>query len=229
MYGGANICYYDTNGNGLGYELLWDGKNGSDSKVLTPIANAKTFRIRLYYAGDGDFSGFSVTYEKKSGSYTNQLPISTDKDGSIFNGTGYKVGYRINSSDAVVAVGTAGATNPVFTTGFIPVTTGQIIYLKDCYIDTDGINGVTNSAETKAYYGHDCNGLNIILYNATKAAMHVISWMNAPTSEYLTIAPDADGIAREFTINRSGVSYIRLVLAGDAPNAIITVDQPITD
>ena len=64
IYGGVNICYYDADGNGLGYELLWDSKNGSDSKVLTPVANAKTFRVRLYYNGNGDFSPFSVTYEK---------------------------------------------------------------------------------------------------------------------------------------------------------------------
>ena len=65
-YGGANICYYDADGNGLGYELLWDSMSGTNSKTLTPIAGAKTFRVRLYY-GSGGYSSiqyFTLTYEK---------------------------------------------------------------------------------------------------------------------------------------------------------------------
>ena len=40
---------------------------------------------------DGDGGG-------DTGSYTNQVSTSVDTDGSIFNGTGYKTGYRLNSS-----------------------------------------------------------------------------------------------------------------------------------
>ena len=65
-YGGANICYYDANGNGLGYELLWDGSSGVFSKALTPIAGAKTFRVRLYWGANGSANAnlFTVTYER---------------------------------------------------------------------------------------------------------------------------------------------------------------------
>lgn len=161
--------------------------------------------------------------------YTNQLPISTDTNDSIFNGTGYKVGYRLNSSSAVVAVGTAGASNPVFVTGFIPVTTGQTVYLKNCYIDTDGINGSPSSTETKNYYGEACSSLNILLCGTNKVTMNSVSWVNAKASEYFTLTPDSNGIVTEFKCNRSALGYIRMVLAGDPANAIITVDQPITD
>lgn len=69
-YGGANICYYDASGTGIGYELLWDSKSGVFSKQLTPISGAKTFRVRLY-CGEGASVNegvvrayFTVTYAK---------------------------------------------------------------------------------------------------------------------------------------------------------------------
>lgn len=66
-YGGVNICYYDASGNGLGYELLWDSKQGTDSKALTPIDGSATFRIRMYCGSDYSIlipEYFTVTYEK---------------------------------------------------------------------------------------------------------------------------------------------------------------------
>jgi hypothetical protein len=66
-YGGVNICYYDASGNGLGYELLWDSKQGTYSKSLTPIDGAATFRIRMYCGSDYSIltpEYFTVTYEK---------------------------------------------------------------------------------------------------------------------------------------------------------------------
>ena len=55
--------------------------------------------------------------------YTNQVTISTDSDGNIYNNTGYKDGYRINSS------GGEAALTGYACTGFIPFTKGQTIRL----------------------------------------------------------------------------------------------------
>ena len=154
----------------------------------------------------------------------NQLTISTDTDGSIFNGTGYKVGYRLSSSSAVTAVDVPAASNPVFVTGFIPVQQGQTIHLKDCYIDTDGINGSPSSTETKNYYGHATGSLNILICNSAKATQHVVNWGATKTSEHFTVTPDSDGIVTEITCNKAGMAYLRLVLAGDPTKAVITVE-----
>jgi hypothetical protein len=54
-------------------------------------------------------------------SYTNQIPISTDVSGNLFNTTGYKEGYRLNSSGAETAY--SGSV----VTGFMPFTLGQEI------------------------------------------------------------------------------------------------------
>lgn len=181
-----------------------------------------------------DTDGFTTdvcTIEKTGGgpSYTNQLPISTDASGAVYNGTGYKVGYRFRSSSEEAALSVASATNPAFLTGFIPIAKGQTVRLKNCYFDTNGINDSPSSTETKNYYGEACGSMNILLCNAQKSTQNAVSWVNAATSEYFTMTPDADGIVTEFAVNRDGIAYIRLALAGDAPNAIVTVDQPITD
>ena len=49
-------------------------------------------------------------------SYTNQVPLSTDTDGSIFNGKGYKDNVRLSSSGGV----SSSAQNGSVTTGFLP-------------------------------------------------------------------------------------------------------------
>ena len=59
--------------------------------------------------------------------------------------------------------------------------------------------------------------------------MNTVSWVNAKTSEYFAMTPNSDGIVTEFVCNRSGLGFVRLTLAGDAANAIITVDEPIVD
>lgn len=67
-------------------------------------------------------------------SYTNQIPISKDASGNVFNGTGYKEGYRLNSSGAEVAV------SGYVVTGFMPFTLGQQI-LFDKFSGTETSNG----------------------------------------------------------------------------------------
>jgi hypothetical protein len=55
--------------------------------------------------------------------YKNWVPYAIDTDGSIYNGIGYKTGYRIRSGGAEAAQ--TGACH----TGFIPVLPGAIVRL----------------------------------------------------------------------------------------------------
>lgn len=146
---------------------------------------------------------------------------------AIYNEIGYKVGYRLRSNSEEQILSVTTATNPVFITGFIPVTSGQTVYLKDCYFDTRGINGNPSSDESKNYYGEACGSINILLCNAQGATQNAVSWLNVISSGYFTLTPDANGHVTRFTVNREGVAFIRLGLAGDPANAIITVDHPI--
>ena len=66
--------------------------------------------------------------------YQNQIPISQDTAGAVYNTTGYKEGYRLNSTGAERAY--AG----LFVTGFIPFTYGQTIMI-DRFKGTESSNG----------------------------------------------------------------------------------------
>lgn len=69
----------------------------------------------------------------------NQIPISTNEDGSLFVGTngeeGFKTGYRLSSADGVEK-----AQAGVEVTGYIPVTYQDIIYSKNITITDGGLN-----------------------------------------------------------------------------------------
>lgn len=148
-------------------------------------------------------------------SYTNQLDEA-----------GYQTGYRLSSSGEPSAV---TGSNPTFITGYIPVNDGQTVRLKNCFIDVDGINGF-NSADTTAYYGKAVNSLMITLCNSSQAVLNSIAWYNLESSEYIKdVVKDSNGHVTQFAINRSSIVYIRLTLGGDAPNAILTLDEEITD
>lgn len=59
--------------------------------------------------------------------YTNQIPISTDSTGAIYNNIGYKDGYRISDSGVDEEYGHKSVT------GFIPIKKGDTIRIKGVY------------------------------------------------------------------------------------------------
>lgn len=65
--------------------------------------------------------------------YTNLLPTSTDTDGTIYNGTGFK-------ADTYLSSGIPGTRTGVYTSGFIPIDGVQTIYFKNCGIGQNQSN-----------------------------------------------------------------------------------------
>lgn len=74
--------------------------------------------------------------------FTNQIPISIDSSGAVYNGVGYKEGYRISTSS-----GNESAASGMTVTGFIPVPNSATIRVK-------GID-LTSGNSTMAWYGTD--------------------------------------------------------------------------
>ena len=87
------------------------------------------YKTKTTYIGE-----YAGTASGKS-SYTNQLTISKDENGNIYNSTGFKNKTRFNSSGVVKDY----TDNPVFTTGYIPVKKGEIIRLNGNYIKKDAV------------------------------------------------------------------------------------------
>ena len=183
---------------------------------------------------------YTLKYEKEDGtvteigalvlsSYTNQIPISIDTDGSVYNGTGYKERKRFGSSGAEGDLEYPNSTNAPFITGFIPCKQGDVIRLKNCYIPTaDGGNDLTKGTNS---YGNAFWGMRSGLYNASKTKVNVFSWGTLIDNDK-SILKDYTSVNNritQFTIAQSGVSFIRLCLAhtGSPANAILTVNEEI--
>jgi hypothetical protein len=89
--------------------------------------------------------------------YTNQIPISTDTAGAIYggdyNGDGVNDGYKKDTRTGSDGNDRTGATGK-YTTGFIPCTTADTLYFKNCQIKV--LNGTASTYE------------EIVCYDSTK-------------------------------------------------------------
>ena len=145
-------------------------------------------------------------------SYTNQVPISTDADGNVYNGTGYKDGYGISSSGAEAALRSATAT------GFIPFTKGQTIRI--------GGEGIT----------YDKYGCLLMFYDLSKTviANAGISYDKIGNTTYGTWTTEETSVFcldpnDTYPNTLSGNSgYIRISANGSGANLIVTLDEKIT-
>lgn len=81
---------------------------------------------------------FLLSTKIKAG-YTNQVPISINPDGSIYNGTGYKNGYRIRSGGAEATSSGASCT------GFIPVKPNDVVRVSGWNMKTTSGTGSNNA------------------------------------------------------------------------------------
>lgn len=159
--------------------------------------------------------------------YTNLVPTSTDTNGTVYNGTGYKDDTRLSSSGGVSSSAQTGSV----TTGFIPFKNTDIIRIK----------GAIWLGATATYGGH----WYINLYNSSKTfidgggvAEQTYS-SDAGTQAQLSVVYDATtGVTTFQIINPSGgtgvfrsaaknAAYFRLNAYGKGANLIVTVNQEI--
>lgn len=155
----------------------------------------------------------------KSG-YTNQVPVSIDVNGNIYNGCGYKNGYRVRSGGAEAAMGAVSCT------GFIPVNGGDKVRLSG-YDFNASANGLANTINV---YNSSFNVLGQIASNYNNAGYGIFTeggthqaycWNSCKESPAgvlnWTVPPDA------------GIAYIRVTgyTEGDGLKMIVTVNEEI--
>ena len=144
----------DESGNPVSYPKAENtAEDTSFNAVIIDRDNTKIHAI-CYGAGyDREINYLTGETGGSDGSetnYINQIPISTDTSGAIYNGTGYKDGIRTGSDGA----DRTGA--PTDATGFIPCVKGDIFYFANCQIDTTGSSSYQECAiygDNKAYIG----------------------------------------------------------------------------
>ena len=151
------------------------------------------------------------TYTTEVIAYTNQIPISTDTDGSVY---GYKAGYRLNGS------GNPEYMNNSYVTGFIPVAVGDTVYMKNVTFQYGVSSGLPSNNQRVSFY--NASKTQIVQLNATGLGGNAAG------------VKGDDNIWTQFTpkatmngVNCSGVAYFRINAAYIGDDSIITVNEPI--
>lgn len=141
----------------------------------------------------------------------NLVPSSTDSEGGIYNGTGYKDGYRLNSSGAEAAL------SGFAVTGFIPFTKGQTIRV--------GGSGITFSEYGSMLYFYDGSKTAVaqtgIDYNQIGKSEYGV-WVTDEANSVVCLTPSAN-----YPSSGSESGYFRVSAKGSGAKLVVTLDKEI--
>lgn len=188
--------------------------NGTSFCIFS--VNRTDKKIYVDHYGPGVDREFTYTVlDPDAPSYTNQLQLATDTDGSIYNGVGWAAGYRLNSS------GTPDGYSGSYITGFIPAQLGDTVYLKNVTWQNGVSSGLNSGNQRISFYDANKNHLG------QTNAIGLAGTLNGVKND--------SGIWTQFTLkNFSGgdltnAAYFRLNCAGLSADSIITVNEEITE
>ena len=154
----------------------------------------------------------------------NWVPLSTDTDGSIYNGVGYKDNVRLSSSGGVSSSAQTGSA----TTGFIPFGGDtDIIRIKgaewlDTYASTGGHYYINFYDANKKFL----TGLAASAY-ATQSLTHVIVITCDDKGVTTFDLNENYGTTNAFLNDVREASYFRLNAYGKGEDLIVTVNEEI--
>lgn len=149
----------------------------------------------------------TATAKSVQTSYTNQLAISTDVSGNVYNGTGYK-------ADTYLSGGVEGSRSGIYTSGFIPVKYGDKLYFKNCVIQAEQSN------HRFCFYDSSKTVITNRVHNTTSSQL----------GGQTTPVYGADGNMTQLNIDSgywSGAAYIRFCCGGLDVTSVVTVNEPI--
>lgn len=153
--------------------------------------------------------------------YVNWARKAIDTDGSIYNGVGYKDGYRVRSG------GAEQESNETACTGFIPVSAGDVVRFS-------GFPWFTGTASQNALNASDANFTNLGqftmgqnskygIFESTYSAYTASSIVEEKTGVWKWIVPPA----------ASGIVYIRITACdytnhtATGKDMIVTINEEI--
>ena len=188
--------------------------NGTSFCVFA--VNRADKKIYVDHYGPGIDRVFDYTVIDPNGpSYVNVLPSAIDTDGSIYNGVGWRDGYRLASSGALEEW--SGS----YLTGFIPIKVGDVVRLQG----VEWKSGVTT--------GLNSGMQRISFYDASKT--HIAQATASSVGGVLSGVKDGNNIWTQFTVNPTmggaslaNVAYFRLNCLKISNSSIITVNEEIT-
>ena len=184
--------------------------------------NAKTVTFAGKVVAKLELAGTKIWEAIK---FTNQVPISTDTDGSIYNGVGYKENVRLSSSGGI----SSSAQNGSVTTGFIPFPSGDATVIR-----MKGVKWKTATADHNGHY-------YINFYDSSKKFLvYTSSQEHANNSHVITVTRDTNGVetvgfsktygnTNDFLNKvRNNAKFIRINAYGKGSDMIVTINEEIT-
>ena len=135
--------------------------------------------------------------------YTNQIPISTDASGAVYNGVGYKANTYLSG-------GNDGTKNGIYATGFIPCKLGDTLYCKNVGMQTG------QDAHRLAFYDSSKTYLAIIKTTLTAYK----GWNYGEDGNISSIGIRVSG-------NNQNTAFVRFCCGHIGDDSIVTVNEPI--
>lgn len=163
---------------------------------------------KMYVLPDGYIYAY-FEGEESEPLYTNQIPISIDTDGSVYNGTGYKENTRYSASG-----GGDVAANGVYVSGYVPFdnSADNIVRLENIRM---------NKNDTAS------NMCNLLLFKS----LDDTSPANINNTQFDNVSSvfDDDGNLVQFAIGYgSSYSYFRINAGYIGSDSVITINEEIT-
>ena len=197
-------CEVNENGDAVSYPKTAD--TAEETAFNAVVIDRDNQTIHAFCYGAGYDREISYAYIEPEIEIVNQLPISTDTNGAIYNGVGYADGVRLGS-DGADRTGAA-----VDATGFIPCTYGDKLYLSGCQILKDG----SATYQECACYTEDRT---------------FIGKINLATASVSTVDDNGYVVAIDTSLFTSSVysnmAFVRITGNYIGADSIITVNQPL--
>lgn len=194
----------------------------------TFIIDVENNRIHIVRFGVGSDRSCLI---KESAHHVNAIPTSIDTDGSVYNGIGYKVGYRLNSNGTETAIAQEQLATEMAISGFIPCQADDVLSFDDGIIvpDESAYNASQPSTVSWSSFGSS-NYMSI--YDASFAKIYsksVASFLTASElSKYITdLTYWASGCVKSFKITSTTTSYFRLSANGIKDGKLVTVNDEL--
>jgi hypothetical protein len=229
---GCYLIFCDDEGNITTKNVVRTNKAydaATDTLVWTETnSTAKFFKVSSYKCDERPIITMNeeITAEPETPAYTNQVPISTDADGSIYNSTGYKDNSRLSSSGSVSGTAQAGSV----VTGFIPFKNTDVIRMKGAewlgmtaqHSGHHFYFSLYDSNKTFITYGY----ANDQAYNSTYSSqLSVVYDDTTGVTTFSIIDPTSN--TGNFRQAAKSAAYLRINAYGNGADLIVTVNQEI--
>lgn len=198
----AQLVEEYTKGFSDAIKALQDGKLNNTGvsfrKARLPLADGTTIEIDVLTAKDGSLVVM----------YTNQIPISIDTNGSVYNSIGYKKDERLSSS----GVTKTDAAN--HTTGFIPAKNGDVVRIWNCkWAVYDNSNNYICAYDSNFAFIGAISTVIGSSFSVTDYGTKFYSGYTRDANANLTI-----------TLNKSNIAYVRVCSKGDYQTTGVVID-----